>query len=76
MAFIVPHHAGSAAARIPDARLGSDLLDWLAPRISSYKRPAQIIVIDAIPRNPAGKILRRVLRERVTATTTSAAAPA
>jgi acyl-CoA synthetase (AMP-forming)/AMP-acid ligase II len=77
VAFIVPRHADSASAsRTPGAHLGSELLDWLAPRISPYKRPAQIITIDAIPRNPAGKILRRVLRERVTATTAGAAAPA
>ena len=77
VAFIVPHDACSAGASpTPGAHLGSELLDWLAPRISSYKRPAQVIITDTIPRNPAGKILRHVLREQATATTTSPAAPA
>jgi acyl-CoA synthetase (AMP-forming)/AMP-acid ligase II len=35
--------------------------------LASYKRPAAIYLIDEIPRNPAGKILRRVLRERLAA---------
>jgi acyl-CoA synthetase (AMP-forming)/AMP-acid ligase II len=41
-----------------------DLLDWLAPRVAPYKRPAEVVVVDEIPRNPTGKLLRRVLVER------------
>jgi acyl-CoA synthetase (AMP-forming)/AMP-acid ligase II len=47
-----------------------DLLDLIVScsgELASYKRPAAIYLIDAIPRNPAGKILRRVLRERLAA---------
>ena len=41
-----------------------ELLDWLAPRVAPYKRPAEVVVVDEIPRNPTGKLLRRVLVER------------
>ena len=49
------------------ARAGAsrgELLDWLAPRVAPYKRPAEVVVVDEIPRNPTGKLLRRVLVER------------
>ena len=37
---------------------------WLAGRVAPYKRPAEVVVVDAIPRAPTGKLLRRVLVER------------
>ncbi len=37
--------------------------DWVADRVSDYKRLGAIVVTDEIPKNPSGKILRRVLRE-------------
>lgn len=36
-----------------------------AKKIASYKLPEKLVTIDALPRNPVGKILRRVLREKV-----------
>ncbi len=35
-------------------------------KIASYKLPEKLQTIGALPRNPVGKILRRVLREQVT----------
>ena len=35
--------------------------------LASYKRPVAVHVVDEIPRNAAGKILRRVLREQLAA---------
>jgi len=32
-------------------------------RIAHYKCPRSVDFLDAIPRNPTGKILKRVLRE-------------
>jgi acyl-CoA synthetase (AMP-forming)/AMP-acid ligase II len=37
---------------------------WLAERVAPYKRLAEVVVVDAIPRAPTGKLLRRVLVER------------
>ncbi len=33
-------------------------------KLSRYKRPRKVLFVDSIPRNPSGKILKRVLREQ------------
>jgi len=40
-----------------------DIIDWARERIAGYKLPKSVDFIDALPRNPSGKILRRELRE-------------
>ena len=37
---------------------------WLAERVAPYKRLADVVVVDEIPRAPTGKLLRRLLVER------------
>jgi acyl-CoA synthetase (AMP-forming)/AMP-acid ligase II len=37
---------------------------WVAERVAPYKRLAEVIVVDEIPRAPTGKLLRRLLIER------------
>jgi acyl-coenzyme A synthetase/AMP-(fatty) acid ligase len=37
---------------------------YVAARVAPHKRLRRIEVVDAIPRTPSGKILRRVLIER------------
>ena len=37
---------------------------YVAERVAPYKKLRAVEVIDAIPRSPSGKILRRLLRER------------
>jgi acyl-CoA synthetase (AMP-forming)/AMP-acid ligase II len=49
---------------------------WVAGRVAPYKRPADVIVIDAIPRAATGKLLRRVLVERERASARRPAASA
>lgn len=39
-----------------------EIAAWVAERVSHYKRLAEVVLVEAIPRNPSGKILRRVLR--------------
>ena len=39
-------------------------------KLPDYRRPKQFIWVDALPRNPYGKILKRELRERLSATIT------
>ncbi|HEY6981502.1 MAG TPA: fatty acid--CoA ligase [Reyranella sp.] len=40
-----------------------ELIDWARDRIAGYKLPKSIDFIDALPRNPTGKILKRELRK-------------
>jgi len=43
----------------------TDLLTWLDGRVASWKQVRDVVVVEQIPRNPTGKILRRLLeRER------------
>jgi acyl-CoA synthetase (AMP-forming)/AMP-acid ligase II len=54
-AVVVPASPGS----VPDA---DELRALVAGRLSHFKVPAVVAVVDELPRNPAGKILRRELR--------------
>jgi fatty-acyl-CoA synthase len=49
-----------------------ELMVFLRGRIADFKIPTSYDVIDALPRNPSGKLLRRVLREDRTPQPTSA----
>jgi fatty-acyl-CoA synthase len=39
------------------------IIDFMRARIAHFKCPKSVDFVDAIPRNPTGKILKRVLRE-------------
>ena len=41
----------------------AEVIAWARTRIAGFKVPKSVDVIEALPRNPAGKILRRTLRE-------------
>jgi acyl-CoA synthetase (AMP-forming)/AMP-acid ligase II len=41
----------------------AEILAWLAGRVAPYKRPIEVVVVDEVPRNRTGKLLRRVLVE-------------
>ncbi|MFD3588259.1 long-chain-fatty-acid--CoA ligase [Streptomyces sp. NPDC058683] len=56
-AFVVP----VPGQRQPSPR---DLHTFLVPRLAAFKLPSRYEVIDHVPRNPSGKILRRELRDR------------
>jgi acyl-CoA synthetase (AMP-forming)/AMP-acid ligase II len=48
-----------------DPSLSEDeVVEWSRGKLAGYKRPRAVRFVDEIPRNPAGKILKRVLRER------------
>ena len=40
-----------------------EVIDFCASKISSYKKPKRVAFIDELPKNPSGKIMRKVLRE-------------
>jgi long-chain acyl-CoA synthetase len=42
-----------------------ELIALVGDRLASYKRPNQVVFVDEIPRLPSGKVLRRVLKERL-----------
>jgi fatty-acyl-CoA synthase len=39
-----------------------DIAAWCAERLARYKRPKSIAIVDALPRNPSGKVLKNQLR--------------
>ena len=41
----------------------ADVIAYARERIAAFKAPKSVDVIEALPRNPSGKILRRALRE-------------
>ncbi|MBV2353680.1 AMP-binding protein [Streptomyces sp. J2-1] len=60
VAAVVP--ARAAAGRF-DARA---LTDFAAGHLPGHKRPKRVVVLDALPKNAAGKILKRELRDLLT----------
>jgi len=57
VAFVVPR---SGEVVDPD-----ELCAWCAPRMANYKVPRRVVVIDTLPVNASGKVLKFELRERV-----------
>ena len=55
-AFVVKK-AGTAVS-------GEELMSFVAERVASFKQVRDVEFVDAIPKNPSGKILRRVLVEQ------------
>lgn len=42
-----------------------ELRDFAAPSLARYKLPLRLQVVDVLPRNPAGKVLKFVLKEQL-----------
>ena len=55
---------------------GAELLAYVADRLARYKRLREVVFVDEIPRNPGGKVLRRVLRDADLAAPTATSTPA
>lgn len=56
----------AAEGQTPDE---AALRDWCRERLAGYKVPRRIIVLDEMPRNPTGKIMRRELSSMLAAST-------
>jgi acyl-CoA synthetase (AMP-forming)/AMP-acid ligase II len=52
-AFVVPQSGGEIDV--------AELREYLKGRVSRFEQPRDINIVDAIPRNPTGKVLRREL---------------
>ncbi|MGI9066828.1 MAG: AMP-binding protein [Pyrinomonadaceae bacterium] len=44
--------------------IGQEIIDFVAARVAPYKRIRSLEFVSEIPKSPAGKILRRVLKDR------------
>ena len=55
-AFVVLENGQQASA--------AELIRFVEERVAGYKKIRRVEFIDAIPKNPSGKILRRMLKER------------
>jgi acyl-CoA synthetase (AMP-forming)/AMP-acid ligase II len=57
MAFVVP-----AVGRTPDP---DAIVAWAREQMANYKVPRHVRIVDALPLNPSGKVLKYQLREEV-----------
>ena len=60
----------AVVVRADDALTEADVIAWCDGKLGRFKMPKAVAFTDVIPRNPSGKVLKRVLRE-----TTQAVAP-
>ena len=56
VAFVV---VDADATTTPD-----ELIEHCRGQLAKFKVPKDVVLIDALPRNPSGKVLKRELRER------------
>ncbi len=70
---VIPKDSGNGTDEIPKAfvvvREGADLdaagvMAFVEERVAPYKKVREVAFVEAIPKNPSGKILRRELKER------------
>ena len=60
-AYVVP----TAAAAADDPRsIGRSILQWSRGAMANYKAPRSVVLVDALPVNASGKVLKRELRQR------------
>ncbi|WP_372517099.1 fatty-acid--CoA ligase FadD5 [Mycolicibacterium frederiksbergense] len=59
----VPVAVVALAAMSDSLNLG-DLDEFLTDRLARYKHPKALEIVDALPRNPSGKVLKTELRQR------------
>jgi len=60
---------GEAVAAVIAPRPGAaidpqEVIDLCRRELAGYKKPRHVFFVDEIPRNPSGKVLKRVLRDR------------
>jgi HIP---CoA ligase len=67
-AYVVPQSGATGLGDPADpedpAAFGTALLRWARDTMANYKVPRGVVVVDALPTNASGKVLKRELRER------------
>lgn len=70
---VIPKDSGNGTDEIPKAFVvrregvdlaAEDLMAFVEERVAPYKKVREVEFIEAIPKNPSGKILRRELKEK------------
>jgi acyl-CoA synthetase (AMP-forming)/AMP-acid ligase II len=56
-AIIVPEPGASPLTQ-------SDVIAFAKENLAAYKCPTSVEFVDVLPRNPSGKVLKRVLRDQ------------
>jgi acyl-CoA synthetase (AMP-forming)/AMP-acid ligase II len=41
-----------------------EIMEWCREKLASFKRPRSVVFVDALPRNPMGKLVKREIREK------------
>ncbi len=59
-AYVVP----TAAAAADPLSIGRSILSWSRGAMANYKVPRGVVLVDALPVNASGKVLKRELRQR------------
>ncbi|MEM7541585.1 MAG: o-succinylbenzoate--CoA ligase [Pseudomonadota bacterium] len=54
----------AVVVRTDDALSELEVMDFCADKLAKFKLPTGVAFVDEIPRNPSGKILKRILREQ------------
>ena len=47
-----------------DRVTAEDLIEWTRERLGSYKKVTSVAFVEALPKTPIGKVLRREIRDR------------
>jgi HIP---CoA ligase len=67
-AFVVPRPT-DAGEQLDEAAL----VEWCRERMANYKVPRSVVVVDALPLNASGKVLKYVLRDEAAGTSSPVA---
>lgn len=70
--FAVPHprwiEAVAAAVVVADTEIDeAAVVAYCRKHLAGYKVPKHVVIVDSLPKNPSGKILKRRLREQFSA---------
>ncbi|MGW0036834.1 long-chain-fatty-acid--CoA ligase [Gordonia sp. NPDC003376] len=58
IAIVVPHD-------MADAPTPDELIAFSTEHLASYKKPSEVLIVEVLPRNASGKVLKAPLRDRV-----------